>query len=151
MKNEQEDDELFFAPLSSLVGSTLIAKESIKMNRKLQPKFNWENEFDIVWANKSPQFGYIGTKARQEIKDWIKENVIKKLQNTATIFTIKKDKLNGIGYDFADTFYKWCRRNKIKIEEPKNNKTGLYETFVVHLDTTEKQFLFSNKYLKILK
>lgn len=42
--------------------------------------FDWENEFDKVWANKSPQFGYIGTKARQEIKDWIKENVIKKLQ-----------------------------------------------------------------------
>ena len=64
-----------------------------------------------------------------------------------TIFTIKKDKLNEIGYDFAHTFYKWCRRNKIKIEEPINNKTELYETFIVHLDTTEKQFLFSNKYL----
>jgi len=45
-----------------------------------QPDFDWENEFDKVWANKSPQFGYIGTKARQEIKDWIKENVIKKLK-----------------------------------------------------------------------
>jgi regulator of replication initiation timing len=45
---------------------------------------NWENEFDEKWANKDAQFGYIGAKARQEIKDWIKENVIKKLENNNT-------------------------------------------------------------------
>jgi len=65
--------------------------------------------------------------------------------------TIKKSMLNEISPFFADSFYGWCKRNKIKVEEPLNKKTERYETFVITLDTFDKHFLFTNKYMKSLK
>ena len=49
------------------------AQKNRMIIKPTEPDFDWENEFDKVWANKIPQFGYIGTKARQDIKTGLKK------------------------------------------------------------------------------
>lgn len=68
-----------------------------------------------------------------------------------TVLILNKKMLDEIQYDYASTVYNWCRRNKIKIEEPFDKKTERYAKFVIHLDTIEKQFLFSNRFLTVVK
>lgn len=66
------------------------------------------------------------------------------------VLKFKKSDLDFSGYYYSSNLYDWCKKNKIKIEEPQN-KEGLYDRFIIHLDTIEKQYLFSGKYLTLLK
>jgi hypothetical protein len=63
------------------------------------------------------------------------------------VITIKLEELNDISYTFSDSFYAWLKRNKIKVEFPKNKITEKYDKWVITIDTLEKLFKFSNKYL----
>lgn len=60
--------------------------------------------------------------------------------------------MNKIGYyEFAGTVYDFCKKVKIKVDEPYNKNTKRYDKFILYIDTFEKAFAFSNKYLKLFK
>jgi hypothetical protein len=61
--------------------------------------------------------------------------------------TITKD---DYGTDESYNLFLWCKRHKIKIEEPRNSE-GLFNKMIIHLDTLEKQVLFQQKYIDKLK
>ena len=43
--------------------------------------------------------------------------------------------------------YDFCKKHKIKIEEPRDSKTGLFKTFIITLSTPEQKILFNGKYI----
>jgi hypothetical protein len=67
------------------------------------------------------------------------------------IIKLKKDDLNDFYYYQASNMYDFCKNHKIKIEEPRDSKTGLFETFIITLETPKDKILFSGKYIDCLK
>jgi len=53
--------------------------------------------------------------------------------------------------DRATAFFLKVKEMKIKIEEPKSKSNGLYETFIIHLDTIQKKIVFTERFINILK
>jgi hypothetical protein len=64
---------------------------------------------------------------------------------------LKKELLNDLGYSFSDSVYNFCRRHKIKVEEPWDKNKERYNLFILHIDTFTKAFAFSNRFLKAFK
>jgi len=64
---------------------------------------------------------------------------------------LKKEFLNDIRYELAYSVYNFCRKYKIKVEEPWDKKKERYNLFILHIDTFTKAFAFSNRFLKVFK
>lgn len=64
--------------------------------------------------------------------------------------TMRKDDLRSAQYDDY-AVWQWCKSKKIKVSEPRDTKTKLFETLVITLKTPEEKLLFSCKWFGALE
>jgi hypothetical protein len=66
------------------------------------------------------------------------------------VITMRKDDLRSLRYD-DEALWEWCKSKKIKVEEPRDIKTKLFETLVITLKTPEQKLLFSCRWFGALE
>ena len=96
----------------------------------------------LGWLQYQPEFQFSYRKSiqpKEQKIDWDEPIVIK----------IKKSSFKDS--DRATAFFLKVKEMKIKVEEPKSKSNGLYETFIIHLDTVQKKIVFAERFLNVLK
>lgn len=62
------------------------------------------------------------------------------------IITLNKNRLRRYGQFFCTDLYHWCWDNGILVKEPRDERTNLFKTFVIHLKTKAEQNIFIKEY-----
>ena len=84
---------------------------------------------------------------------YIKPVKIKNMPFEPITITIDKFAYREISFNTeASTYlYSWCKKHKIKVDEPFNNEKECYDKMIIHIDTPEKAMIFQERWIKRLE